>query len=365
MINKRIFAITSVMVLSIGSIMAQGDELYGGGTSGSGLRNGTAGASALLIPQGAAYLTGGGAVANATGIGAAYWNPAGVVRATTNLETSFSNRTYIADMSVLFAGASMKLGNNAFAVTIRSIDVGEIPVTTVYEPDGTGELFSPTNFTAGLTYSRRMSEKTSMGISINSSTEGFRRVKGTALTVDAGVQYSDFLNISDLDIGVAVRNFGRPMRFDGSGLLTKAVAIGSDRLTQFYKVQAAEADVPMLFEFGASFTIARMINVSGSYESNNFEQDKLKLMGSYTLPGLLTVRAGFLTDMETVEFEDDPETTTVDESKAEIENIFSGVSFGGSLYLQRYLGINASIDYAYIPAKYFEGNTVFTLNVGF
>ena len=189
-----------------------------------------------------------------------------------------------------------------------------------------------------------MSEKTSMGISINSSTEGFRRVKGTALTVDAGVQYSDFLNISDLDIGVAVRNFGRPMRFDGSGLLTKAVAIGSDRLTQFYKVQAAEADVPMLFELGASYTIARMINVSGSYESNNFEQDKLKLMGSYTLPGLLTVRAGFLTDMETVEFEDDPETTTVDESKAEIENIFSGVSFGGSLYLQRYLGINASID---------------------
>ena len=363
--NKKIVAITSAMALSIGSVMAQGTELYGGGTAGSGMRNGTAGASALLIPQGASYLTGGGAVATARGIGAAYWNPAGVIRAISSFETSFSNRTYIADMSVLFAGASMRSGKNAFAITIRSIDVGEIPVTTVFEPDGTGEKFSPSNLTAGLTFSHRLSVKTSMGISVNSSTEGFRRVKGTALTVDAGVQHTDFLNVSGFDVGVAVRNFGRPMRFDGSGLLIKAVAIDSDRLTQFYKVQAAEAGVPILFELGASYSIGNLINVSGSYESNNFEQDKLKLMGSYTLPGLLTVRAGFLTDMETVEFEDDPETNTVNENKAEIENIFGGVSFGGSLYLQKYLGINASIDYAYIPAKYFDGNTVFTLNVGF
>jgi hypothetical protein len=88
-------------------------------------------------------------------------------------------------------------------------------------------------------------------------------------------------------------------------------------------------------------------------------------MGSYTLPGLATVRAGYLADMESVEFEDDPKTTTVDETDYKIENIFGGVSFGGSVYLQKILGINASIDYAYIPAKYFEGNSIFTLNVGF
>tara|TARA_B100001750_G_scaffold246072_1_gene267344 strand:- start:219 stop:1316 length:1098 start_codon:yes stop_codon:yes gene_type:complete len=365
MINKKIVAITSVMALSFGSLVAQGTTLYGGGTAGAGMRNGTAGASQLLIPQGASFLTGGGAVATATGVGATYWNPAGVARSSNNLETSFTNRTYIADMSVLFAGAAIKIGNNAFGLSIRSIDVGEIPVTTVWEPDGTGEKFRPSNFTAGLTYSRMMSDRTSMGLSVNTTSEGFKRVKGTAITVDAGVQYSDFLDVSGLDVGVAVRNFGRPMRYQGSGLLVKAIAVGSDRLTQLYRVQAAEADVPMLFELGASYTIANAINVSGSYESNNFEQDKLKLMGSYTLPGLLTVRAGYLADMETVEFEDDPNTTTVDESKAEIENIFSGVSFGGSVYLQKMLGINASIDYAYIPAQYFEGNTIFTLNVGF
>jgi len=204
-----------------------------------------------------------------------------------------------------------------------------------------------------------------MGITINTTSEGFKRVKGTALTIDAGVQYSDFLDVSGLDVGVAVRNYGRPMRYNGSGLLHKAQALDSDRLTQLMKIEAAEADVPMLFEMGASYTIANMISVGGSYESNSFEQDKLKLMGSYSLPGLMTVRAGYLMDMESVEFSDNLLTTTVDESKLEIENIFGGVSFGGSVYLQKMLGINASIDYAYIPAQYFDGNTVFTLNVGF
>ena len=72
-----------------------------------------------------------------------------------------------------------------------------------------------------------------------------------------------------------------------------------------------------------------------------------------------------LPDLTDVNIQDDLATTTVDESKSEFENIFAGVSFGGSVYLQRVLGINASIDYAYIPAKFFDGNTVLTLNVGF
>jgi len=364
MIKNKIVKVVVITAMSLGALVAQGKNQYGGDNAG-GVRNGTAGASQLLIPQGAAYLTGGGAVATSVGVGATYWNPAGVARATSGLETTFSNRSYFADMSVLFAAASMKSGKNAIGLSMRSVDVGEIPVTTVFMPDGTGEQFRPSNFTAGLTYSRMMSSKTSMGMSVNVSSDGFRRVSGTALTIDAGVQYSDFLNVSGLDIGVAVRNFGRPVRYDGSGLLHKGVAIGSDRLTQFYKVEPGEFDVPMLFELGANYTIGSMINVSGSYESTSYEQDKIKLMGSYTLPGLVTVRAGFLSSLTPPDISDDLETTTVDESEMKIENMFSGVSFGGSVYLQKVLGINASIDYAYIPAQYFDANTVFTLNVGF
>lgn len=366
MINKKIIAITAILAFSANALTAQGRLEYGGDLGG-GMRNGTSSASQLLIPQGAAYLSGGGAVANATGVGATYWNPAGVARGASNLETTFSNRSHFADMSVMFAGAAFKVGSsNALGVSIRSVNIGDIPVTTVFAPDGTGEIFTPTNFTAGLTFSRMMSAKTSMGVTVNTTSEGFKRVSGNALTIDAGVQYSDFLDISGLDIGVAVRNFGRPMRYEGSGLLVKAVEVGSDRLTQFYKLEPGEADVPMLFELGASYDVMPGVNVAGSYESNNFEQDKLKLMGSYSLPGLLTVRGGFVAETESVERSDDTRTTTVDETKMKIENLYTGASFGGTVYLQKYLGINASIDYAYLPSgEWFDASSVFTLNVGF
>ena len=102
MINKRIIAITAVLAFSLNALTAQGRFEYGGDLAG-GARNGTSSAVSLLIPQGAAYLSGGGAVATATGVGAAYWNPAGMSRAANNLETTFSQRSHFADMSVMFA----------------------------------------------------------------------------------------------------------------------------------------------------------------------------------------------------------------------------------------------------------------------
>ena len=71
-INKRIIAITAVLAFSLNALSAQGRFEYGGDLAG-GARNGTSSAVSLLIPQGAAYLSGGGAVATATGVGAAYW----------------------------------------------------------------------------------------------------------------------------------------------------------------------------------------------------------------------------------------------------------------------------------------------------
>ncbi|MEA1880857.1 MAG: PorV/PorQ family protein [Candidatus Marinimicrobia bacterium] len=366
---KRILTITSVLAMFASLSVAQNTDagareslLY---RAESGARNGTAGASQLLIPQGAKYLTGGGAVATATGVGATYWNPAGIARTKSAVETSFSNRSYFADMSVSFFGAVLKAGSNAFGVNVRTVDIGEIDVTTVFSPDGTGEKFTPSNFTAGFTYARMMSSRTSMGMSLNLTSEGFRRVQGRGITIDAGVQYSDFLNVSGLDVGVVVRNFGQPMRYDGSGLLRDAIALGTDRQTTKYKVEAAKFDMPLVMEIGTKYNMSTNISLAGTYEVNNFDQDKIKLTGTFNIPGLLAVRTGYLLNVQSVDIQDNVTTENVDESESSLENIFGGLSFGGSLSLQRTLGINASIDYAYIPVKHFDGNTVFTLNVGF
>ena len=82
-------------------------------------RNGSVAASYLLIPV--------------------FWNPAGLVWTEKSINAMFSRRSYIADISINFAGASIDWeGFGTIAISLRSFDIGQIPVTTVFSPDGTG-----------------------------------------------------------------------------------------------------------------------------------------------------------------------------------------------------------------------------------
>ena len=325
-----------------------------------GARNGTEAASQLLIHQGARYLSGGGSVATVDGLESAYWNPAGLAKGQ-GVNAIFSNRTYIAGMNVNFFGASMNIGKlGTFGLSGRMLDIGDINVTDIYHPDGTGEIITPSYFVVGMSYAKRLSDRTGMGLSVNYINEGFGRVNATGVTVDVGVQYENFLEVEGLDIGVALRNFGSPMRYGGSGLWVNAEASGSARQTDWYKVEAGQFDMPFLMDIGAAYNVAG-IQLGGTYEVNHFSQDKIKLMAEYGFADIAAVRVGYLMDAEKVK--DDKDTPDIDESKM-LENIFAGPSFGATLNLLKLTGLDLSIDYAIFVTKYFDNNHVITLRFG-
>lgn len=325
-----------------------------------GARNGTEAASQLLIHQGARYLSGGGSVATVDGVESAYWNPAGLAKGQ-GVHVLFSNRSYIAGMNVNFFGASLNVGKlGTFGLSGRMIDVGDIAVTDVYNPDGTGEILTPSYFVVGLTYSKRLSDRTGMGITFNYVNEGFGRVNATGLTVDAGVQYENFLDVENLDVGVALRNFGNPMRYTGSGLWVNAKASGASRETDWYKVEAGQFDMPFLMDIGMAYSIAG-INLGATYEVNHFSQDKVKIMAEYGFEDIAAVRVGYTMDSE--EVKDDGDTPDIDESTM-IESLYTGPSFGASLNLSKLIGLDLSIDYAMFMTEYFDDNHVVALRFG-
>ncbi len=324
-----------------------------------GARNGTEAASQLLIHQGARYLSGGGSVAMVDGLESAYWNPAGLAKSQ-GVNAIFSNRTYLAGMNVNFFGASLNLKRlGTVGLSGRMLDVGDINVTDIYHPDGTGEIISPSYFVVGLSYARRLTNRSGMGVSVNYINEGFGRVTATGVTVDVGVQYENFLDIDELDVGVALRNFGSPMRFSGSGLWVNAEASGSARETDWYKVEASQSDMPFIIDIGATYNVAGLM-LGGTYEVNHFSQDKIKLMAEFGFGDIAAVRAGYLMDVEKPK---DDEDTDADESEM-LENIFAGPSGGVSLNLQKLIGLNLSIDYAIFMTDYFDDNHVITLRFG-
>ena len=116
-------------------------NIFAGGES----RNGTAGAQELLIPVGAQGIALGGAnVSNLSGVESIFYNPAGLSGMTGNVETMFSYMTYIADINLVYASVGINMGSlGTFGVALKSLDIGEIPETTVQNPHGTGSNFSP------------------------------------------------------------------------------------------------------------------------------------------------------------------------------------------------------------------------------
>jgi len=113
--------------------------------AGSGERQGTSGATELLIPVGArGSALGGTATSNVTGIEASFWNPAGL-GSMEGTEALFTHTQYIADMSVNYAAIAVKAGGlGTLGFSAKVLSIGDIIVTTEQAPDGTGEIMSPT-----------------------------------------------------------------------------------------------------------------------------------------------------------------------------------------------------------------------------
>ena len=109
------------------------------------------------------------------------------------------------DVSVNYFGAGSKLGSTgAVSLTVKSIDMGDIPITTVETMDGTGSTFTPTT-TMALTYANAFSDKARFGVSVKSIAESIPRASASALALDAGVQYENLNDIQGLGIALALK----------------------------------------------------------------------------------------------------------------------------------------------------------------
>jgi hypothetical protein len=174
-----------------------------------------------------------------------------------------------------------------------------------------------------------------------------------------------------LDIGFALKNFGSPMKYDGQGLGVFAEPSDADRPSEYYKVDAASFDLPFTFDMGLSYNVMGAV-LGATYTSNYYSTDEVKLSGSYTLEGLGSVGVGFQFSsaaqeyMEKFETTDAQGTTVTGEQAVDwYENPSDGVSFGASIDMSRFVGMNLHVDYTMLPMGDFGTNSVFALRIAF
>lgn len=350
MTMKNVLTLCLICLLLVGIVTT---------VSAQNKRVGTAAAPELLIPVGARDLAmGGSTVAVAQGVEAIHWNPAGLGRSGHSAEAMFSTMSYIADIGVQYGAVTGSFGEfGSIGFSIKSLSFGDILITSADDPDGLGgRVFSPTYVTIGLSYARALTDAISAGGSVKLITEQIHRVSASGVAFDFGVQYHKLAGITGLSVGVAIKNIGTAMKFDGSGLMRDAQAVDIRRPVQMFKSEAASFELPSVIEIGLTYqrTIAENLSgiVSGSFTNNNLFLDEYRIGGElgYKLESVeLFGRAGL--------------SIIPKDQNAEQENVF-GASFGGGV-MTTTAGIDITIDYAYRAANFFDGNQVFSVKFGF
>lgn len=320
--------------------------------AGNPKRIGTAGAEELVIPVGSRGMAFGGAdIAGTSGADALYWNPAGLARSSSGVETIFSQMSYIADIGVSYGAINVNAGDLGYmGFGIKSLSFGDIPNTTEDFPDGTGQHFSPSFVVGGLSFARMLNDHVSIGVVFNIISEKIMSTSATGFAVNAGVQYSG-LGIPGLKFGVVMKNIGPNMTYDGSNLYQTSKVADGLRDAQYYKVEAASFELPATMEIGLSYNqkLGEMntISVATDFQNNNYQDDEYKFGAEYGYNNTVFLRGGY--DIS---------------PKAEINSYIYDYSLGLGLNLDLG-GFGFTFDYAYRHVKYFTSNNVITVGLLF
>jgi hypothetical protein len=320
-------------------------------------RTGTNAASELLIPVGARYIAMSGAsVANVQGVESIFWNPAGLARAKYNANAMFSHMGYLAETNINYVAVSARFGGfGTLGFSVKALDFGDIPITTELAPDGTGGQFSPQFITVGLSYSRLLSDRISVGGTVNLINEDIDRVSARGVAFDFGVQYANLANITGFNIAVSVKNIGPSMQMGGSGLL-REVDSGGDRGPGKFEVVAQKDELPSVLELGASYSISlgekSKVDLVSLFQDNNFTDDVARMGAELNYDNMFFVRGGY-------SFAPD----AADDPLGESGYIF-GPTLGAGLHYD-FPKIGITFDYAFRDTEFFDSNHIFQVILGF
>ncbi|MDO9548521.1 MAG: PorV/PorQ family protein [Candidatus Marinimicrobia bacterium] len=274
--------------------------------------------------------------------GSVFWNPAGLADVDGRSLFSAYN-TWPAGISIGGLSAAMKLGNiGTFAVSTVYLVTDDMEITTIDFPEGTGEYFNISNYSLGLTYSRYLTDKVSVGVTTKLVHEGYWDYSYSSWAIDLGTLYRT--GFRGLNIAMSILNFGPEVKFSGNYIDysdDKSYAADPQKPKTFDKYS-----LPVNFRFGVSMylidtDIHRLISAFDMvHPNNNLEQYNLGF--EYSMNKMFYLRSGY--------------RFNTDEG---------GLSLGAGIDLKMGESLNLRTDYSYADMGILKSIHRFSLGIDF
>lgn len=267
-------------------------------------------------------------------------------------EVSYSNAR-------LFEGSGMGMNALGFGIRVKessvigltftALDFGDIPVTTVNLPEGTGGFLNPSFFNLALGYAYTYQNKISVGILFRGISESIQDVSSFGFGIDAGVQYVSGEK-DNFKLGITLSNIGSPMKFGGEGLSFQGPnqqPAGGTTYNLTYNARAAEFELPSMLNLGVSYDFyiddKNFLRGVANFTSNAFSRDQLGVGLEVSLFNMVMLRGAYKYDLGS--------------NNDVVKNVYTGIAAGISVEtpLKRGGKNNVGVDYAYRTTSPFKG----------
>jgi long-subunit fatty acid transport protein len=262
-------------------------------------KRGTTAGQFLSIGQGARGISMGSAY---TGVvkdaSAMYWNPAGIAEYD-GANVVFDHTEWFASLKYNYIAGTYKInGLGTIGMSLTTSDIGEMDVTTIDAPNGTGETFSVRDAAFSVCYALKLTDRFSIGFNPKVVYQSIWKTSATALALDMGVRY--VTPFDDIVLAMSISNFGSKMQLLGNStivLYDQDISSTGNNGKIPANLSTDEWALPIIFRVGLSYNVMNtemnklLVAVDAVHPSDNYEY--LNAGAEYTFDDFVSLRAGY------------------------------------------------------------------------
>ena len=271
-------------------------------TAGNEDRVGSAGASHMLInPWARSSALADVGIARTTGLEATFTNIAGLAFTdNTQIKFNYSNWMGNAGIALNSAGIAQRVSeNDVIAVSVQSLNFGDIAITTVDNPEGDIGFFSPRANVFNVGYAREFSQSIYGGVNFKVISENISNLKANGVALDAGIRYVSGEQ-DQIKFGIALKNIGPVMKFKGDGLASQINYVSTGEVATLEQ-RSATYEMPSLLSIGASYDFIfnenNKLSAAFGFTANSFSSDQYRIGADYKMTTekmAFNLRGGFV-----------------------------------------------------------------------
>ena len=276
----------------------------------------------------------------ARGGDALFWNPGGAAIAYEGHRGSvfLTHHEWLAGINYNAGGVVVPVNaGGVLGLSMAVLDYGDQEVRTVDLPEGTGETFSSTDLSLGLTYAQSLTPTFHFGGSVKFVRQQIRDMAASTIAFDFGfVLQTDFLQ--GIQLAAAIQNFGGKMTMEGiNGQVFVDIEENNNGNNPNVpaNIEMSSWDLPLSFKFGVAVVLyeqagLQLLAVGDANQSNdnNLNGDVGGVLKYGTRTFNINLRTGY--------------------KDLFLDNVDSHLTYGAGIDV-RVTGVRFGFDYAYTP----------------